>query len=810
MTTQRSVLRQFARRMRVSLAASLVVSQFVPFLGLTPQAAHADSSPQDILFLQSNGENMRLSPGSTSGTLTNLSTGSDGNRDHAMTVSPSGLEIAFVGERLDATDTTVYPLIIMNADGSGQRPLTYRDESGTQQTVYACDNAVPSWSPSGVWIAYVCGNSIIRVSPSGSGAPETIGGGATEASPISWSPDGSRFVAEGGGCSGGYLCIVNADGSNPHAVDSSNTTSPDRAPSWSPDGTRIYFGNDDTLGIWYFTSSDSFTSSGATRHQLTSAADYTNGGSLGLYDGAATDQAVAVSADSNTLAYSTSYDSGHNAIFTVSSGGGIPTVLEPTIAGSASWPTFAKPLSPTTKNLVALGNSIAAGEGINYGYLWDGSNWVKTGPDNPAWADTTGALGDNYQDCHQTDQAFDRLFFADGYNVSNMACTGASAMNGVLASQVLPSGNLSVTVPAQLGGTCSGCDTPPSGNEFDAHAPDVVTLTLGADDIYFNTWLMKCYIDDGFPLINGHGACGTTDDDTEITNELNSARDNLRLVLTELNRRANLAGKQLTVLVTNQYNPFPSTYDSSCGDIVDQSPNSGIGLTQGEFSWMTGQLGVLNSYVGAEVSYAQTNDSSLNVRLVDISNLMHGSDDGHDHSFCSSDTGGTDPGPWAYGPSIAYTNFDLSSAPFHPTPAGQRAIYRAAKNVLQGIGAATLNPSADTYVNSTSPTSNYGSYTNLWAQSQATRALVRFDTSGAVPAGYEATGATLKLYVNHNDVTSTGTGFEVRPEGDSWTESGVNWNNQPSWSSTIYSDPGANDSAPSAGTWTTINPSQRR
>jgi acid phosphatase type 7 len=88
-----------------------------------------------------------------------------------------------------------------------------------------------------------------------------------------------------------------------------------------------------------------------------------------------------------------------------------------------------------------------------------------------------------------------------------------------------------------------------------------------------------------------------------------------------------------------------------------------------------------------------------------------------------------------------------------------------------------INPSADTYVDTNHATTTYSTTNPLWATSSGTRSFLRFNTNVAVPAGKVITGASLKIYVTNNAV-STG-GFEVHPEADTWTESGATWNNQP-------------------------------
>ncbi len=63
---------------------------------------------------------------------------------------------------------------------------------------------------------------------------------------------------------------------------------------------------------------------------------------------------------------------------------------------------------------------------------------------------------------------------------------------------------------------------------------------------------------------------------------------------------------------------------------------------------------------------------------------------------------------------------------------------------------AQLTPSADSYTNTASPTTNYGTAATMNVESASQTAYIQFDLS-AIPAGYasaEITKATLKLSAN--------------------------------------------------------------
>ena len=104
-------------------------------------------------------------------------------------------------------------------------------------------------------------------------------------------------------------------------------------------------------------------------------------------------------------------------------------------------------------------------------------------------------------------------------------------------------------------------------------------------------------------------------------------------------------------------------------------------------------------------------------------------------------------------------------------------------------GSYFLTPVADAQVASGSPATNYGTNSNLYIQSSSTssfgneRGLLKFDLSG-IPAGTTISSASLQLW----NWKSTGAALPVQVVGvatDTWTETGVNWNTQPTLGSVL-------------------------
>jgi TolB protein len=173
--------------------------------------------------------------------------------------SPDGRRIAFV-----RTVNLVRQLIVMNADGSGQRQLTDGPDA----------SFAPSWSPDGGKLVFTRGrddedtSGALDIDDSDTGisdeAPghaasdiyvlDVEGGGemrltsdpAIDSSPA-WSPDGRLivFTSNRGAAGAHQLFVMRADGSGQHKLtDHPVSYHSEKRPAWSADGSTIAFVTD--------------------------------------------------------------------------------------------------------------------------------------------------------------------------------------------------------------------------------------------------------------------------------------------------------------------------------------------------------------------------------------------------------------------------------------------------------------------------------------------------------------------------------------------------------------------------------------
>jgi PKD repeat protein len=317
--------------------------------------------------------------------------------------------------------------------------------------------------------------------------------------------------------------------------------------------------------------------------------------------------------------------------------------------GGTAYFSLEEPLTAstvTTPKYVALGDSVAAGEGIGYGWHWNATKrgW-EGGSDSGTWDSTFEP-----EECHQTPEGYPHVAATElGASLTDFACTGASAFNGVLGERVNKGlfgifGNWSA--PAQLGSSIGLPETAPPNPEYDAAEPGLVSFTLGADDVHFSDIVKGCYT----------GPCNT--DPHSLDRPLAEVAGNLSLVLDEIHRRGVADGRVPLVVVTEYYNPYPA-YDWSCHDINAGYPIAWLSKEQMDF--------LVNGLYRLDHTIAQV-AAKKHVLTLNMDKLLE------KHRFCSPNT------PWIYGPSILLTGFPPdtdSQAPFHPTPEGQEAIGQA-------------------------------------------------------------------------------------------------------------------------------------
>jgi hypothetical protein len=114
-----------------------------------------------------------------------------------------------------------------------------------------------------------------------------------------------------------------------------------------------------------------------------------------------------------------------------------------------------------------------------------------------------------------------------------------------------------------------------------------------------------------------------------------------------------------------------------------------------------------------------------------------------------------------------------------------------------------LNPTADSYVVSTSPTTNYGTNNQLTsrATSPVLESFLRFDLPAA-PAGTTLTGASLRVRTSTDSSAATSDATDFTVVNGAWAEDTVTWNTRPTGTGVAFATLAA---APALNTAYTVN-----
>jgi Tol biopolymer transport system component len=185
-----------------------------------------------------------------------------GAQSSGVAWSPDGSQISYQSQRaLDGSDAAntnfVENIWVMNADGSGAKPLTHRTRGG--------DSSSPAWSPDGSKIVY---NSTGALDGSDNANPDVnvwiMNADGSGAKPLThltalealsccaaWSPDGGKIAFLSSGALDGSdtnifasnVWVMNADGSGAKPLTQMTAAGIGGIVTWSPDGRKIAFGS---------------------------------------------------------------------------------------------------------------------------------------------------------------------------------------------------------------------------------------------------------------------------------------------------------------------------------------------------------------------------------------------------------------------------------------------------------------------------------------------------------------------------------------------------------------------------------------
>lgn len=350
----------------------------------------------------------------------------------------------------------------------------------------------------------------------------------------------------------------------------------------------------------------------------------------------------------------------------------IAFLLLPVVAMVASAePVSAQPGSTTTTipspsgptSIVQLGDSVASGEGTLYGFTFNTTTGKWEGPanKNPTW------LGP-YPDCHQSPDAYGQVLANSypGAKFTQLACTGATFDHGI-------AGAWSATVPAEFGDWANKTNL--NATYTDAK-PDLVLVTLGADDVQFVNIVTKCveaFSSSACTKDNPNGPSDVIKKD--FFDYLPTLEANLKTLASWITARGKALGVDPKIVFTTYPNPLPD--DAPAGG-KNFCPDSWL-LYNDQLNYLSSLVPVLDKDIVSAIDTYVKDTGDRNVAVVNLANAFDG------RQWCAK-SGDTYIEPDAYGFSIYTSYFDTSNpSPFHPTPAGQQIIAQDIKPTVDKL-----------------------------------------------------------------------------------------------------------------------------
>jgi TolB protein len=196
--------------------------------------AWAPTGDRIFFDIGTNTSSHLFSIAATGGSIRQLMFGSAFDENPA--ISNDGTHIAF--DRGGGPNPPAPGIFLMNRDGSNVVRLTTPPSSSTG------GDTQPNFSPDGTKLAFIRDGAIYIIGIDGKGLHE-VTPASRDATRASWSPDGSKLLFGNPDTAspavGQNVYVVNADGSGLHALTQETEPNTAGAPAWSPDGTMIVF-----------------------------------------------------------------------------------------------------------------------------------------------------------------------------------------------------------------------------------------------------------------------------------------------------------------------------------------------------------------------------------------------------------------------------------------------------------------------------------------------------------------------------------------------------------------------------------------